>query len=51
MLLMFEKGVRSGITQTVKCYAKVNKKYTKDQDNSDETKAYLQYLDANDFYG
>ena len=26
MLLMFEKGVRSGITQTVKCYDKANNK-------------------------
>ena len=33
MLLMFEKGIRGGITQAVKCYAKANKKYMNDLSN------------------
>ena len=47
MLLMFEKGIRGGITQAVKGYAKANNKYMKDQYNLDEESTYLQHLDAN----
>ena len=47
MLLMVEKGIRDGITQAVKRYAKGNNKYIKDLYNSDEKSMYLQYLDAN----
>ena len=50
MLLMVEKGIRGGITQTVKRYAKANKKYMKDLYNPDEESIYLQYLDANNLY-
>ena len=49
-LLMFEKGIRRGITQAVKRYAKGNNKYMKDQYNPDEKSTYLQYLDTNNFY-
>ena len=45
MLLMFEKGIRDGIMQAVKRYAKANNKYMKDQYNPDEKSRYLQYLD------
>ena len=30
MLLMVEKGIRGGITQAAKCYAKANNNYMKD---------------------
>ena len=42
MLLMVEKGIRGGITQTVKRYAKANNKYMKDLYNPDEL--YHQYM-------
>ena len=51
MLLMFEKGIRGGITQAVKHYAKANNKYMKDLYNADEEIMYLRYLDANNLYG
>ena len=51
MLLMFEKGIRSGLTQAVKLCAKANNKYMKDQYNPDEKSTYLQYLDSNNLYG
>ena len=51
MLLMVEKGIRGGITQVVKHYAKANNKYMKDLYNPDEESTYLQYVDANNLYG
>ena len=48
---MFEKGIRGGITQAVKRYAKANNKYMKDLDNPDEESIYLRYVDANNQYG
>ena len=51
MLLMVEKDIRGGIAQAVKHYAKANNKYMKDLCNPDEESVYLQYLDANSFYG
>ena len=51
MLLMVEKGIRGGITQTAKRYAKANNKYMKDLYNPNEKSMYLQYLDANNLYG
>ena len=51
MLLMVEKGIRGGITQAVKRYAKANNKYMKDLYNPNEKSMYLQYLDANNLYG
>ena len=50
MLLMVGKGIRAGITQAVKRYAKANKKYMKDLHNPDEESMYLQYVDANNLY-
>ena len=51
MLLMVEKGIRGGITQTVKCYANANKKYMNDLYNPDEMSIYLSYLDISNEYG
>ena len=42
MLLMAEKGIRSGIIHAVKCYAKANIKYMKDLYNPEEESIYLQ---------
>ena len=47
MLLMFERGIRGGITQAVKRYTKANNKYMKDLYSPDEERIYLQYVDAN----
>ena len=51
MLLMFEKGIRGGITQAVKRYAKANNKYMNELYNPDEVSIFLQYLDINNEYG
>ena len=44
MLLMFEQGIRGGITQTVRKYASANNKYMGDKFNPNEDTTYLQYL-------
>ena len=51
MLLMVEKGIRDGITQAAKHYAKANNKYMNDLYNPDKEGIYPQYLDANNLYG
>ena len=51
MLLMLGKGIRGGITQAVKLYAKASNKYMKDLYNTDEEGIYLQYVDVNNLYG
>ena len=48
---MFERGIRSGITQAVRKYALANNKYIGDRFNPNEDTTYLQYLDANNLYG
>ena len=50
MLLMFERGIRGGITQSVHRWAAANNPYMDEYDSSKPTK-YLQYLDANNLYG
>ena len=50
MLLMFERGIRGGITQAVHRYASPNNPYMEEYDKDKETN-YLQYLDANNLYG
>ena len=51
MLLMFECGIRGGITQVVHRYALVNNKYMGDLYDPNKESTYLQYLDPNNRYG
>ena len=51
MLLMFERGIRGGITQAVHRNAVVNNEYMGEVYNPKEESSYLQYLDANNLYG
>ena len=51
MLLMFEQGIRGGITQAVHKYALANNKYMGDKFHPNEDTTYLQYLDVNNLYG
>ena len=51
MLLMFEHGIRGGITQAVHRYTSANNPYMGEKFNPKEETSYLQYLDANNLYG
>ena len=51
MILMFERGIRGGITQSVNRWAKANNPYMGSEFDPDEKTNYLQYLDANNLYG
>ena len=51
MLLMFERGIRGGITQAVHRYVKANNKYMGKKFNPKGKISFLQYLDANILYG
>ena len=50
VLMMFERGIRGGITHISKRYAEANNKYMKNY-NPDKPSSYIQYLDANNLYG
>ena len=50
MLMMFERGIRGGITHISKRYSEANNKYMKDYD-PDHPSKFIQYLDANNLYG
>ena len=51
MLLMFERGIRGGITQSVHRWARANNPYMGPKFNPNKKVNYLQYLDANNLYG
>ena len=50
MLMMFERGIRGGITHISKRYSEANNKYMKDY-NPEKPSKFIQYLDANNLYG
>ena len=50
MLMMFECGIRGGITHISKRYSEANNKYMKNYDPEKKSK-FIQYLDANNLYG
>ena len=50
MLLMFENGIRGGISQVIHKYAKANNKDMKNH-NKNISSSFLMYLDANNLYG
>ena len=50
MLMMFEKGIRGGISHISKRYGEANNKYMKSY-NPDKESTFIQYLDANNLYG
>ena len=50
MLMMFERGIRGGMTHIAKRYSEANNKYMKDYD-PDKPSKFIQYLDANNLYG
>ena len=51
MLLMFERGIRGGITQSIHRWAEANNPYMGSEYNPGAPAKYLQYLDANNLYG
>ena len=51
MLLMFERGIRDGITQSVHRWAAANNPYMGSKYDPSPPTEYLQYLDANNVYG
>ena len=50
LLLMFEKGIRGGISTICNRYGKANSKYMKDF-NPEEPSKFISYLNANNLYG
>ena len=50
MLMMFEKGIRGGMSHISKRYAEANNKYMKDFDKT-KPSTFITYLDANNLYG
>ena len=51
MLLMFEKGIRGGISMISNRYGEANNKYMSKGFNRNKLKKHLMYLDANNLYG
>ena len=51
MLLMFERGIRGGITQAAHHYESANNKHIESKYYPNQESTYIQYLDANNLYG
>ena len=50
MLMMFERGMRGGITQSIHRYAHASNKYMSEEFDKSIESSYIQYLDANNLY-
>ena len=50
MLLMFERGIRGGITQAVHHYASANNKYMESKYDPNQESTYFQYIDPSNLY-
>jgi len=46
-ILMFESGIRGGLSQCSQRYSKANNKHMGDKFNEKEESVFLEYLDAN----
>ena len=51
ILLLFEKGIRGGISMIPNRYGKANNKYMGEKYDPSQPSKYLAYLDANNLYG
>lgn len=51
MLLMFEKGVRGGVSMISNRHGQANNKYMKDEFDETKPSKYIVYLNANNLYG
>ena len=51
MLLMFEKGIRGGISMISNRFGQANNKYMEEKFDSSRPSKFITYLDANNLYG
>ena len=51
MLLMFEKGIRGGISMISNRFGQANNKYMEEKFDSSQPSKFISYLDANNLYG